>query len=82
MCIPSGCNVSDSIVMVISDKMAPRKSNCVSSVSLMLLEVNSVCNIHSRVQPCLTDVYVLMLNNFSHLNMGHILGLREAGLSY
>ena len=30
--------------------------------------MNSVCNIHSRTQSCPADEYILLLNNFSHLN--------------
>ena len=37
-------------------------------VTVVLLEVNNVYNIHSRVQSCPVFEYVLMLNNFSHLN--------------
>ena len=45
---------------------------------MVLSEVNNVCNIHCMVQHCSSDEYVLLLNNFSHLN-GRIVGLREAG---
>ena len=38
------------------------------AVTVVLSEVNSVCNIHSRVQPYPADECVLLLNNFSHLN--------------
>lgn len=38
------------------------------AVTVLELEVNSVCNIHSRVQPCPADESVLLLNNCSHLN--------------
>ena len=48
----------------------------------MLWKVNSFCNCHSRVQPCTADEYVLLLNNFSHLNKITFLGLREAGWTY
>ena len=44
--------------------------------------MNSVCNIHSRLQPRPVDEYVLMLNNFSHLNEVAFVGLRESGWSY
>ena len=37
-------------------------------VTVVLSEVNSVCNNHSRLQPCSSDQYVLLLNNFSYLN--------------
>ena len=30
--------------------------------------MNSVCNNHSRVQPCYAEEYVILLNNFSRLN--------------
>ena len=38
-----------------------------STVIVVFSEMNSVCNIHSRVQPCSSDENVLLLNNFSHL---------------
>ena len=38
------------------------------AINVVLWEFNSVCNIHSRVQPCPADGFELLLNNFSHLN--------------
>lgn len=74
MCILRGCCVSDSFVTDIGDQMAlrrPVRAHSVltlQAVTVLRLEVNSVCNIHSRVQPCPADEYVLLLNNCSHLN--------------
>ena len=39
--------------------------------------MNSVCNIHSTVQLCPTDEYVLLLNNFCHLNGVAMLACRK-----
>ena len=41
--------------------------------------MDSAYNIHSRVQPCPADEYVLLLNNSSHLN---VVTLREAEWTY
>ena len=77
MCIPRGCSVNDSFVTVIGDQMALRRPAFVpsvltlQSVTVMLWEVKSVCNIHPRVHTCSAFKYVLLLNNFSHLNGMH-----------
>ena len=34
-------------------------------VTVVLRKANSICNIHSRVQPCSADEYILLFNNFS-----------------
>ena len=91
MCILRGCSASDSFVTVIGVQMALRRPVFVPSVLtlqaviVVLWEMNSVCSIHSRVQPCPADEYILLLNNLSHLNRiallacgkldGHIGGL-------
>ena len=60
--------------MVIDDQMTLRRPVFASSVvtlqaaTVVLSEVNSVCNIESRVKSCPADEYVALLNNFSHLN--------------
>ena len=57
MRILRGCCVSDSFLMVIGDQVALRRHNfapfvsILQAVTVVLSEVNSVCNIHSRVQP-------------------------------
>ena len=67
MCILRGWSVSDSFVMVIGGQMASRRPVFVPSVltlqavTVVLWEVNSVCNIHSRVWPCPAKKYVLCL---------------------
>ena len=59
-----GCSVSDSLVTVIGDQMALRRPVfspsvlILQAVTVVLWEVNSVCSIHSRVQPCPADEYV------------------------
>ena len=74
MCILRGFSVSDSFVTVIGDQMALRRIIFVpffvtlQAITVVLSEVNSVCNIHSSVQPYPSDEYVLLLNNFSYLN--------------
>ena len=73
MCLLRSCSVSDSFVMVIDDQMVLRRPVAPSvltlqAVTVVLSEMNSVCNIHSRVRPYPTNEYVLLLNNFSHLN--------------
>ena len=66
MCILS---FSDSFVMVIGDQMGVRRPVCALSVltlwavTVVFLVMNSVCNIHFRINNAMT-----MLNNFSHLN--------------
>ena len=57
MCILRGCSVSDSFVIVISDQIALRRPVFAPPV-LTLQTVTEV----------LQDEYVLLLNNFSHLN--------------
>ena len=37
------------------------------AVTVVLWEVNGACNIHSRIQPCPSDIYVFLSNKFSHL---------------
>ena len=82
MCIMKGCSVSNSFIMVIGDQMALRRPVfglsvlTLQAVTVVLLVVKSVCNIHTRVQSCPTDEYVLPFNNFSHLNRSHC---RSAG---
>ena len=62
------------LVMVIGNHMVFRSPVFVPSfltlqaVTVVLWEVNSVCNSHSRLQSCPAEEYVLLLNNFSHLN--------------
>ena len=51
------------------------------AVTVVLWEVNSVYNIHSRVQPCPADEYVLLLNNQS-FERGRIVSLRKSGWTY
>ena len=74
MWILRGCNISSSLVTVIGDQLALRRPIFASSVftllaeTVVIWEVNSVWNIHSRIQPCPADKYILLLNNFSHLN--------------
>ena len=59
---------SDSLVMVIGDQMAIRRPFFAPSVltlqavTVVPHEVNTVCNIHSRVKPCYADEYILLLN--------------------
>ena len=71
MCILRGCSVSDSFVMVTGDQMALRRPVFAPSVLILqavavaVSEVNSVSNIHCRVQPCPADEYVLLLNNIA-----------------
>ena len=73
MCILRSCCVSNSFVMVIGDQTTLRRPVFAPSiltlhaVSVVLSEVNSVCNIHSRVQPCSANEYVLLLNNLTTL---------------
>ena len=40
----------------------------VQAVTVVFSELNSVRNIHSRVQQCPSEEYILQLNNLSHLN--------------
>ena len=74
MCILRGCSASDWFVTVIGDQMALRRTVFASSVlslaaiTVVLWELNSLCNIYSRVQPCPADEYILLSNNFSLLN--------------
>ena len=69
------CGVSYSFVTVIGNQMAFRRPVFAPSiltlqaVTVVYSEVNNVCTIHSSVQPCHSDEYVLLLNNFSHLNV-------------
>ena len=61
--------------MVIGDHMVLRRPVLVPSVltlhavTVVLREVNGVCDIDSRVQSSPADEYVFLLNNFSHLNV-------------
>ena len=59
MCILKGCSVAGSFVTTIGNQMALRKPVCMPSlltlqaVTALLLEVRSVCNIHSKVHHAL-----------------------------
>ena len=74
MCKLRGCDVSDSFVKVIGDQMVLRRPVFLPSVvtpqavTVVFREVNSVCNIHSRIQPYLADENIHLLKNFGHLN--------------
>ena len=52
------------------------------AVTVVFCEVNSVCNIHSRVQPCPADKYVHLLKQLQPFECGHIIGLWEPGWAY
>ena len=81
------CNVSDSFVTVIGDQMALRRPVFAPSVltlqavTVVLREVNSVFNIHSRYNHAShTGTYSCWtLQSFER---GRIVGLREAGWTY
>ena len=87
MCMLRGCRVSDSCVMVLGDQMAFRRAVFAPSiltlqpVTVVLWEVNSICNIHSTVQPIPAE-YVLLMDNYSHMNGVRIVDLREGGWTY
>ena len=71
MCILRGSNFSDSFVTVIGNQTTFRSLVFAHSVltlqvvTLVLSEVNSVCRIHSRIQPYSSDEYVHMLKIFN-----------------
>ena len=68
ICTYWGVVSNDSFVTIIGIHMAFRKPVFASSFSTLLTatlvfwEINSVCNFHSRVQPCSADECIFLLN--------------------
>ena len=73
VCVLRGCSVYNSFFTVIGEQMTLRRlvfSPCfvtLQAVTVMLCEVKNVCKIHSRVQPCPANEYLLLFNYFSIL---------------